>query len=643
MKRSIIAGALTVMTAVQATASPQQPGLCVALRGNGFRIASHFGSLAKIVETSGMPDAVVGSSSGSISAFLLDSVALNPWVHQSSPEDKKLEAALLLKTMPEFIIAIFNEGEIKLARKAGGALVGQTAAKFTAPTPASSDETVAVTTAPVPEEEVEEVKKGFDAIALVQKHSFWVKLALNTTTYFKALISPAVFKYMADTNKINKQAKKEDDATKKAELKAVADFRLQQVKDAFGATSTFNVETDTNLFFRPAVINHAGMVTVWDRLASFYAGYNFFQQDKDMFTRWIKHCAPLSAGKTFAELVQSEPSCGSDFEKMAKRYLSQYKNVFGTSALPACSKHPELKPQQCARFRYEDSISIRTNSFIVSSIIVGDAVNTYSAMAAQFPSTSDKNFGTRFKLDFRNFRIGYYGDVQSMNKIKSEISGVVQDSSGRQIDYTNDFKAQRTIPLGNVTWMEALTKSQPKPMKNHLGEAMLSFGGWPDPNPMHILKGLGCETSIAVVTTIKSGNKFGEQVMNKLFSNMTGNPAVNDEVAFGNNDFTSDWGRWRNKKNPRGSETLSFQASEGIYCTQWDELNPFDPAHTIEENMRALADVGYRGSLFIPEDVAGNNPVRSINIPNIQRSDDVYSAQYKRPLYNGCIPPVRPR
>ena len=52
--------------------------LCVGILGNGPRIFAHFGSIGRIADHYGPPDCAAGGSSGSITTFLIESIAANP-------------------------------------------------------------------------------------------------------------------------------------------------------------------------------------------------------------------------------------------------------------------------------------------------------------------------------------------------------------------------------------------------------------------------------------------------------------------------------------------------------------------------------------------------------------------------------------
>ena len=79
-------------------------GYCVALRGNGDRINALVNSLARTVEHYGTPMALSGGSSASITAFLYESISLNPNVVASpTPTDRALRTSFLLRSIWAYI------------------------------------------------------------------------------------------------------------------------------------------------------------------------------------------------------------------------------------------------------------------------------------------------------------------------------------------------------------------------------------------------------------------------------------------------------------------------------------------------------------------------------------------------------------
>ena len=76
---------------------------CAAIRGNGTYIYSHFGSIAKVVEEYGEFDALSGGSSAAVSAFLYESIAINPILENKSKKQRALSISLMFKSMSGFL------------------------------------------------------------------------------------------------------------------------------------------------------------------------------------------------------------------------------------------------------------------------------------------------------------------------------------------------------------------------------------------------------------------------------------------------------------------------------------------------------------------------------------------------------------
>lgn len=574
MKKPLIAAVVTTATLLisapkEAWGTPEtsrNPGLCLALRGNGFRIGAHFGSMARMTEVAGLPDVVIGSSSGSISSFLLDSVAMNPLL-AASGDKRNLEASLLIKTIPEFMSVLMEESAILKARE----LISD---------PQAKTELSGLKSKLSAFDKADFLGKIFLALkTVIQEKTVRDLISIYRSPYFKDVINPEIIAYWKKTNQIKGQAAAEIDPRKKAELSAIADYRNKQLADALNAADKFDVRQDDNLLFRSGILNHRGFVRIWDRMASLYAGYNMTMDHDFLMKDFLRKCSGPSKNRTFEQLAEAEPSCRPLFRKLAKSYLRHYNFVLGGPDFPNCSGHPVEDATSCARYRMNDKLGDSLNAFVITSAFVGDTSSRYTEHFKKFDLTTDPHFGSQFKLRLADFKIGIFGDVPSISRARQRLLSPFQDRSGRTFDFSRDFKAQRVWPLGKTTWLEAIAAStaepgpgRPQTRTDALGQPTLTAGGWPDPVPVHFLKGLDCETSVPIVTAIKPGNNFGEQVMQKIFSDMTGLDQLTDEdIAFGNNDHSSDWGRWRNPRNPKGSDRMSFQASEAVYCTQWDE------------------------------------------------------------------------
>ena len=87
--------------------------VCTSIRGNGFHIAAHFGALARVTEDLGPVKALSTSSSGASSAFLYDSLSLNPLMKDKNSNTCdttwcRERMSFLIKSMPLYLEALYE-------------------------------------------------------------------------------------------------------------------------------------------------------------------------------------------------------------------------------------------------------------------------------------------------------------------------------------------------------------------------------------------------------------------------------------------------------------------------------------------------------------------------------------------------------
>jgi len=95
---------ISVTNASQSNATPK---ICAAVRGNGGKLFVHFSTLAKMHEQYGMLWGISGGSSGSVVAFMVDSIYSNPLLNQCKgkqcdQDEIAARAALLLKSIETY-------------------------------------------------------------------------------------------------------------------------------------------------------------------------------------------------------------------------------------------------------------------------------------------------------------------------------------------------------------------------------------------------------------------------------------------------------------------------------------------------------------------------------------------------------------
>lgn len=98
MKKIITAAAVTIMTASSAFSADY----CLGIRGNGDFAPAHWTALSRIIREVGMPTDVSAGSSGTYSAFLLESVAMNKDLKNNQEQSK------LIETFPVYLNAFLE-------------------------------------------------------------------------------------------------------------------------------------------------------------------------------------------------------------------------------------------------------------------------------------------------------------------------------------------------------------------------------------------------------------------------------------------------------------------------------------------------------------------------------------------------------
>jgi|GEM_PF-4542396 len=98
MKKTLAAAVLTLGS----LSTAHSADYCLGIRGNGALAPAHWTALSRIVREVGMPTDVSAGSSGAYSAFLLESVALNPDVKTSAEQSK------LIETFPVYLTSFLE-------------------------------------------------------------------------------------------------------------------------------------------------------------------------------------------------------------------------------------------------------------------------------------------------------------------------------------------------------------------------------------------------------------------------------------------------------------------------------------------------------------------------------------------------------
>jgi hypothetical protein len=525
---------------------------CAAIRGNGEAMPAHWGAMSRLVYERGMPSAIAGGSSASITMFLLESISLN------QKFATKEQQALIIKSIQGYLEALAQtpEGQAMMTlmsdKSALKEVINEVAAN------ASMD-------------------VGTNSLQFIQQHLGRLQTLLASEE-LKSLINPEFELYVAQTNELVELAK----LSNSPELLQQIEYRQGQINYAIENLGQFNAETDQSLFFRPGVIDFSELAQSFGRMADFYAGYKLqnreFQESVDAdLQQFLDQCSQTPQELSWRDLAIQAPHC----QELFARAVLTYRNAM----IQAGAKSR----------RVNENIGSHLATFPTTSVLTGDALELYQQKRQDYFLNTDPDFGRDFIIHEQDLSFGYWGPTQALAQI--------QQSFEEGLLYKADAKSQRFLSLGDAPWLEALSTSPAEPGLSsalNLPGNRISMGGWSDLHPTLILQAHGCQ-DIVYVTRRGGESLFAQGVMKKLTDysgfewamfeglsaeqrfelNATG---VAADVGAG----ASEWSKLYNMANPQSSLRRSMRAASWLLCTDWDRSHSREDMNImIEEAMTA--------------------------------------------------------
>ncbi len=342
------------------------PDMCVAVRGNGHYIVTHFASMARIVEHYGIPNGMSGGSSGSISQFVYESILMNPGVRTCGDRacnkgDASARVALTLKSLQGY----------------GEALAG-------------SDEVVSITElvglvtklkAEVDKRNVEGLLKSDVAAATKQLQEV---LAIPE---FASIVNPEIKELLASP--------------------ARAAFAAKDVQKSITTLGAFSVD-DNRLFFRPGLLNWNALAELFGRVASFYAGYA--PANGSGMKAWLDDCAAGSIGKPWTEAAQTTTksgTCGERFIGLVNDYRK------------------EVRAKPPAKSRIDDRVDMPSPlmKLITTSVLDGEAATAYKTARNEYLTGKFPTGDIAFVPPFEAIKFGYWGRAADLEKVRANPRG----------------------------------------------------------------------------------------------------------------------------------------------------------------------------------------------------------------------------
>ncbi len=260
---------------------------CAGIRGNGQNLFAHYGALARHVEEYGALKCAAGGSSGSITTFIIESIWLNPDLHncqrgRCGNRARDARMSLMLKS----VVGLTNTGLFEDAATLNALVAGIAAGDIE--NLLQSD---------LPQEGVEAL------IALLRD----LGPLINQELIELLLTSPDPV------------------------------FHATDIIDGLEKGLQFIVD-DPAVFLRTSVIDFNEFASLFGVYGSFYAAYG--PADRAAFSDWLNACARPSRGLTWEETTEltgaNGQTCGENFNDL----FNNYRDAFALNGGPNRADEP---------------------------------------------------------------------------------------------------------------------------------------------------------------------------------------------------------------------------------------------------------------------------------------------------------------
>lgn len=259
-----------------------QDSTCAGVRGNGQNLFAHYGALARHAEEYDVITCIAGGSSGSITAFLVESMWANENLHLCGKRDRtcgkaaqRARQSLMLKS----VIGLTDAGLFQDAATINAIIAGVQAGDI-----------LELLEGDTPQE-------GVDAFTRLLRD-------------LGPLINPELFELLATS----------PDPV----------FHITDIIDGLQKGLQFQVD-DPAVFLRTSVINTTELAELFGLYGSFYAGYG--PADSAGMEDWLKACAKPGVGLNWQQ-VSALPgpdgmTCGDTFTALFNAYREAYADYDG--------------------------------------------------------------------------------------------------------------------------------------------------------------------------------------------------------------------------------------------------------------------------------------------------------------------------
>jgi len=514
------------------------PAYCAAIRGNGELVPSQWSALSRIVENLGMPEAMSGGSSATITMFYMESIAANPIVaNETNPVLKKRKQALLLKTIPVYKKLIAEHEDVANAYK-----------KFIELKDLSST-----------------VDSSFKATLLAAKNHKAIEEAVRKYGY---VFNPEFLR----------------------NLRTNFSFAQKEIKNAFVVFGAFDAVGDENIFFRPGLVDFKYLALLIGQIGDFYAGNVDASIMKDM-NSFLTECAIPAHGNLWPN-GEGDISCLAHFSQLARRNIQ---NVYTSENITNFNENAQIFKKVGSSITSFPATSVLVGDSFKKYTRESKAYKKGSEKNyGDFYVNNDE-----IKFGYWGESDGQLTKLKS--KLQKRFPNDVKTSKFMSLGSANWFEVLSSSPAepGLANFQRIVTNTDSKKIKIELGkghmerwnsltykDSMISAGGWSDLQPTLILREHGCE-NIVYVTRTDGPSLFGQRVFIRLanltkripFWNKLGDHNKEGWDLTGDNATAkdTDWYRMYSMNNNNSSHNISVKEADANYCTNWNAFQVFKP------------------------------------------------------------------
>lgn len=558
-----------------ATHRPKRLEMCAAIRGNGNFIFAHWGAVARLLENYGPIDAVAGGSSASATAFLYESIYMNPAVWDCGPSLGRcserraaIRMAFLMKSVREFVSVIGDRVDFNAAALAVPKLVQRFKDKEYASAVANGDLSAAARASLKILQSPE--LGGIIDTRIIQRLTH----ALNNKSELKLVmteIKGAVQALSWDPSNpaILLQRGLIDFEQLTMRIGIAGDFYAG--KDAVAMQETKKM-LDSCARDAASPTDQDGVGRQWREVVNLPGPEELIPGKKSSLNPWAQ-----------APLITKRQRCGEYFRTVANGFFDRFTKA---------KKDPQ---------RLSDTVGGTVPTLASTSIFkTVEADNYLRHLYLLFLNNQPYQRG--FSSSWINF--GYWGQQSDLNEVKKNKMGF------------SDVKTSRFEALGEVQWGEALRVGPQEPGLGSVlcnyeqgsatkrgkwdslsnlpeGQQCLrwSLGAWSDLQPVQVLKNLGCER-VVYITRRDDESDFIHGVV-KLLSSDDQEWRDIDAKLFGLDQEGS-------------SFRTALQNSDAVACSDWNNIEATQldclqedsyraPILTKDEFFLKLAGAGGRG------------------------------------------------